>query len=143
MKRVMLSIVLVIGVGATQAREKLSEKANGKSVSETTKKEFTFISPGEGKYLFVINEALPEKNNVIFKWSPKTADIVLLIEADGEVLDKITTKNTDFYKLNLNKYSNYRSLSWVLTVSGSEEVKKGGIDLKKYLPPYYLFLDTI
>ena len=138
MKSVLLSIVLVLGLGLVQARERKPENVVVKSVSETTKKEFTFISPGEGRYHFMINEAFSDENDVMFKWSPKTAGVVLVIKTDDKVLDEITVKNTDHIKLNLTKYSSYRSLSWLLTVSESEEAMKGMIDLRKYLPPFVM-----
>ena len=141
MKKVLISIVLALGIGLTQARERTPENAGGKSASETTKKEFTFISPGEGRYHFMINEAFSDENNVMFKWSPKTAGTVLVIKTDDKVLDEIAVKNTDHIRLNLSKYSSYRTLTWYLTVSESEEVLKGIIDLRKYLPPFVMYAD--
>jgi len=135
MKRVMLSIALVLGVGLTQAREKPSVNAGNKSTTETTKKEFAFIAPGEGRYLFVINEAFSEENNVIFKWTPKTVNTTLIIKSDDKILDEITVKNTDHIKVNLTKYSSNKSLTWFLTVSESDEVLKGIIDLRLFIPP--------
>ena len=141
MKSVLLSIVLVLGLGLVQARERKPENVVVKSVSETTKKEFTFISPGEGRYHFMINEAFSDENNVMFKWSPKTAGAVLVIKTDDKVLDEITVKNTDHIRLNLSKYSSCRTLTWYLTVSESEEVMKGIIDLRKYFPPFVMYAD--
>ena len=135
MKRVMLSIALVLGLGTTQAREKPPANTSNKVASETTKKEFAFIAPGEGRYLFVINEAFSEDNNAIFKWTPKTANATLIFKSGDEVLDEITVKKTDYIKVNLTKYSSKKSLTWFLTVSESEEVFKGIIDLKTFSPP--------
>ena len=136
MKKILISIVL--GLGFAQARDKAPDSAGNKSVSETTKKEFTFISPGEGRYQFMINEAFPEENNVMFKWLPKTDSAVLVIKTDDNVMDEITVKNTDHIRLNLTKYSSYRSLSWFLTVGEREEVLQGVIDMRKYLPPFFI-----
>ena len=135
MKRVVISVAFMLGLGLTQARESLPESASDKNASGAAKNTFTFISPGEGRYLYMFNEAFPEENNVIFKWSPKTADAVLLIQSGDEVLDEIRVKNTDHIKLCLSKYSAYRSLTWTLTVNDSDEVMEGSISLKKFLPP--------
>jgi len=134
MKKVVLSAVLALGV--VYAQEKVPEN---KSASEASKKEFTLISPGEGRYQYMFNTAFPEENNVIFKWSPKVANTVLLIKTDDKILDKITVKNTDHFSLSLAKYSSYSSLAWVLTVNESEEVMKGIIDIRKYTPPLFMY----
>jgi hypothetical protein len=38
----------------------------------------------------------------------------------------------------MSKYGEYRSLTWFLIVSESEEVMKGVIDLRKFMPPYII-----
>ena len=136
MKRIILSVVIVLGLGLTQAREKKPEIASVKNAAESVKKEFAFIAPGEGRSHFMINEAFPEENNAIFKWSPKTVGAVLCIKADDKVLDEITVKNTDHISLNLTKYGSYKSVTWFLTVSESDTVMKGVIDLRKYVSPF-------
>ena len=152
MKRAVLSVALILGLGLAQARETAPRKAKDKRASETASVKnasetacperatntFIFIAPGEGRYLYMFNEAFPEDNNVIFKWSPKTSGAVLLIKSGDEVLDEIRVKNTDRIKLCLSKYSSHKSLTWVLTVSESDEVMQGSINLKKFLPPLYL-----
>jgi len=50
MKHIFFLVTLLLGL--TQAHEKAPEHAGDKNASEATKKEFTFISPGEGRYLF-------------------------------------------------------------------------------------------
>jgi len=131
----------VLGFGLLQAREKPPAPAGGKTASETAKKQFAFIAPGEGSYFFSVNEVFPEDNNVIFKWTPKVADAVLLIKAADKLLDEITVKNTDHIKLNLTKYKSYKSLEWTLTVSESEEVMKGVINMRVYNPPLAYLLE--
>ena len=118
--------------------ENSSEYASSGSVAVKPKKEFTFISPGEGIYAFNINEAFSDENDIIFKWSPKAPNALLIIKTDDGLWDEVRVKNSDHIKLNLTKYSSYRSLTWFLIVSESEEVMKGQIDLRKYLPPYII-----
>jgi len=139
MKKIVVSLALALGLGMTQAGDKEPELESIRSTADSEKKKFTFISPGEGRYHFMINEAFPEENIVIFKWLPKTDSAVLVIKTDDKVLDEITVKKTDHIRLNLTKYSSYPSLIWLLTVTESEEVMKGVIDLKKYFPPYFMF----
>ena len=112
------------------------EYASGGSAPEKERNEFTFIAPGEGKYVFNVNEVFPEENNVIFKWSPKAPNALLLVKSDDGIWDEYSVKNADHIKINLSKYISYRSLNWILIVSESEDVMKGTIDLRKYLPPY-------
>ena len=140
MKSIVLSVVLALGFGLLQAREKPPAPAGSKNAPETAKKEFAFIAPGEGSNFFSVNEAFPENNNVFFKWTPKAASAALRIKTADKLLDEITVKNTDHIKLNLTKYKSYKSLDWTLTVSESKKVMEGVINLRVYNPPLsYLF----
>jgi len=148
------SIVLVFAVGWIAGRynvyndqqladnavqtqiENPPEYASNGSVAEKVKKEFTFLSPGEGRYLFNVNDTFSDENNMIFKWSPKASNALLIIKSDNGFWDEIKVENTDYIKVNMTKYSSYRYLTWFLIVSESEEVMKGGIDMRKYTPPY-------
>ena len=133
----MYIFVLTLGLVLFQSCKTLSEYPEyvSRNAQENTKKEFTFNSPGEGRGTFFINEEMPEKNNVMFKWSPRIANATLLIKSGDVVLDEIVVKNTDHIKLNVTKYSSNRSLSWFLTVSENDDIIKGIIDLKVYNPP--------
>jgi len=110
--------------------ERLPEYATGESITEKSKKEFTFISPGEGKYLFNINEKNDDENEMIFKWSPTASHALLIIKTNDGLWDEIKTKDTDHIRVNLTKYSSHKSLTWFLIVSESEDVMKGTIDLR-------------
>ena len=110
--------------------ERLPEYATGESVTETTKKEFTLISPGEGRYLFNINEKNDDENEMIFKWTPTASHALLLIKTNDGLWDEIRAKDTDHIRVNLTKYSSHKSLTWFLIVSESEDVMKGIIDLR-------------
>ncbi len=114
------------------------ETPPGYASDGTTKKEFTLVSPGEGRYLFNINETYSDENNIIFKWSPKASNALLVIKTNTGLWDEIRVKDTNHIKLNMTKYSGQKSLTWFLIVSESEEVMKGIIDLKMYLPPYVI-----
>jgi hypothetical protein len=131
MKRLFLlsALVLMLIPGMTQA-----ENSRPQNTSDTTNTEVVFKSPGEGRYTFNFNEAFPDENNVMFSWSPKTVNAVLLIKSDDKILDEITVENTSHIKLNLSKYSSHRSLAWSLIIDESEDVLKGIIDLRKYRP---------
>jgi hypothetical protein len=122
---------MFFGLGLSQAHEGRPQKA-----SETTKKALTFVSPGEGRYTYNFNEAFPDNNNVIFKWSSKTANAVLLVKVGDEILDEIKVKNTDHIKLRLSNYSSHRLLSWNLTVGENEIVVNGEIVLRKFMPQF-------
>ena len=139
MKRIsLLSVALFLGLGLMQAHESRTPNAS----SEATKKEneVVFVAPGEGRYTFNFNEDTPTQNNVMFKWSPKTADAVLLIKSGDEVLDEIQVRNTDHIKLNLAKYSAHRVLSWNLTIGDSQKEVEGEIVIRKFVPPFnYIF----
>ena len=103
------------------------------SSGSATKKEFSFISPGEGRYAYNINETFSDENNIMFKWSPKTSNALLIIKTDDGLWDEIRVKDTDHIKVNMTIYSAYRSVTWFLIVSESEEALKGVIDLRKKL----------
>ena len=133
-----LSMVLLLGLLFTQSCKTVSEYPeylSRKNALETTNKEFSFKAPGEGRGTFFIDEAIPEKNNVMFKWSPKTTYAMLLIKCGDIVIDEIEVTKTDHIKLNLTKYSSHKSLEWFLTVNESEDVLTGIIDLRKIKPP--------
>jgi hypothetical protein len=136
MKRTVLSIALVLTLGLSHASDSVPENTGSKNAPDTAKIEFALISPGEGRYLFFINEDMPEKNTATFKWSPKTDSAVLLVKSGDTVLEEITVKNADCIRLSLNKHSAHRTLTWSLTVGNSDAVMQGDIKLMKYRPMY-------
>ncbi len=92
---------------------------------------FTLITPATGKYLFILDGEDHKKNEIVFKWTPKTATALLVIKSKHEILDEIRVNDTDRIKVDLNKYRDGLSVTWFLITSGSDDAKTGIIQLKK------------